>query len=268
MTTETDNGAPEGVTEDLAAPETVLEAQEDAQPGDDAAAPTEGEGEQPKRKTVQDRIDELTADKHHLRRENEDLRAEVERWRQQQASPPQAPKDGDGRPNPEDFQDGVYDPSYLEALTDWKAERAVAKRFEDREQQTAQERALTDFNTRAAQAFPNGEPDGLKAIRAMPRLSTHIGEAILAMEDGPKVADFLGSNQGELARIQALGPTAQILALAKISAGLTPAAAPIANRTPGAPPPPDSRVRGATGQYKVAADTNDFLAFDKAYGGS
>ena len=69
----------------------------------------------------------------------------------------------------------------------------------------------------------------------MPRLSTHIGEAILAMEDGPKVADFLGSNQGELARIQALGPTAQILALAKISAGLTPAAAPIANRTPGAP---------------------------------
>ena len=53
-------------------------------------------------------------------------------------------------PNPEDFQDGVYDPSYLEALTDWKAERAVAKRFEDREQQTAQERALTDFNTRAA----------------------------------------------------------------------------------------------------------------------
>ena len=73
MTTETDNGAPEGVTEDLAAPETVLEAQEDAQPGDDAAAPTEGEGEQPKRKTVQDRIDELTADKHHLRRENEDL---------------------------------------------------------------------------------------------------------------------------------------------------------------------------------------------------
>ena len=104
---------------------------------------------------------------------------------------PQAPKDGDGRPNPEDFQDGVYDPSYLEALTDWKAERAVAKRFEDREQQTAQERALTDFNTRAAQAFPErraGRPEGHSDHAAS---LDHIGGPFSPWRRA-EVADFLG----------------------------------------------------------------------------
>lgn len=288
MTTETTDangvtGAPEGASDDFSTFQAAANAEpagdgadDDDQPGDDAAA-SEGQGDgesQPKpKKTAQDRIDEVTAARRQAERDAKEAREEAERWRalaEQRAATsqtPQTPQGSDGKPNPEDFQDGVYDPAYVEALTDWKADQAVSKRLSERDQVRTQQTALTAFNARAAEAFPDGEPDGLKALKAIPQLSQTVALTILDMDDGPKVADHLGANRAELSRIESLPPHMQVLELAKISTRLASApAAPAANKIPGAPEPPDNRVRGSGGQFKTPPDTSDFAAFEKMAG--
>lgn len=283
MTTATteNTGAPEGASDDFSTFQAAANAasaeaeadEDDSQPGDDAAA-SEGEGEagesQPKpKKTAQDRIDEVTAARRQAERDAKEAREEAERWRalaEQRAATSQTPQGGDGKPNPEDFQDGVYDPAYVEALTDWKADQAVSKRLSERDQVRTQQTALTAFNARAAEAFPDGEPEGLKALKAMPQLSQTVAMTILDMEDGPKVADHLGANRAELHRIETLAPHLQVLELAKISTALAAKPAPVVNKIPGAPEPPDNRVRGAGGQFKTPPDTSDFAAFEKMAG--
>lgn len=281
MTIDTpDTGTPEGASDDFSTFQAAANAEpagdgadDDDQPGDDAAA-SEGQGEQPKpKKTAQDRIDEVTAARRQAERDAKEAREEAERWRalaEQRAATsqtPQTPQGSDGKPNPEDFQDGVYDPAYVEALTDWKADQAVSKRLSERDQVRTQQTALTAFNARAAEAFPDGEPDGLKALKAIPQLSQTVALTILDMDDGPKVADHLGANRAELSRIESLPPHMQVLELAKISTRLASApAAPAANKIPGAPEPPDNRVRGSGGQFKTPPDTSDFAAFEKMAG--
>jgi hypothetical protein len=284
MTIDTpDTGTPEGASDDFSTFQAAANAEpagdgadDDDQPGDDAAA-SEGQGDgesQPKpKKTAQDRIDEVTAARRQAERDAKEAREEAERWRalaEQRAATsqtPQTPQGSDGKPNPEDFQDGVYDPAYVEALTDWKADQAVSKRLSERDQVRTQQTALTAFNARAAEAFPDGEPDGLKALKAIPQLSQTVALTILDMDDGPKVADHLGANRAELSRIESLPPHMQVLELAKISTRLASApAAPAANKIPGAPEPPDNRVRGSGGQFKTPPDTSDFAAFEKMAG--
>lgn len=283
MTIDTpDTGTPEGASDDFSTFQAAANAEpagdgadDDDQPGDDAAA-SEGQGEsQPKpRKTAQDRIDELTAKQRQAERDRDAALDEAARWRTQAeraatSQTPQTPQGGDGKPNPEDFQDGVYDPAYVEALTDWKADQAVSKRLSERDQVRTQQTALTAFNARAAEAFPDGEPDGLKALKALPKISETVALTILDMDDGPKVADHLGANRAELSRIESLPPHMQVLELAKISTRLAsaPAAASSVNRTPNAPAPPEGAARGAGGRFTVAPDTEDFSAFKKRFGG-
>lgn len=283
MTIETNDGTPEGASDDFSTFQAAANAsnanqageeEEAEQPGDDAAADEgEDQGESPPKpkKTAQERIDELTAARRQAEREAKEAREEAARWRteaEQRAATSQTPtpQGGDGKPNPEDFQDGVYDPAYVEALTDWKADQAVSKRLSERDQVRTQQTALTAFNARAAEAFPDGEPDGLKALKAMPQLSQTVAMTILDMEDGPKVADHLGANRAELHRIETLAPHLQVLELAKISTALAAKPAPVVNKIPGAPEPPDNRVRGAGGQFRTPPDTSDFAAFEKMAG--
>lgn len=291
MTTETTDangvtGAPEGASDDFSTFQAAANAsnanqageeEEAEQPGDDAAAGEgEGQGESPPKpkKTAQERIDELTAARRQAEREAKEAREEAARWRTEaeqraatsQTPTPQGGDGGDGKPNPEDFQDGVYDPAYVEALTDWKADQAVSRRLNERDQVRTQQTALTAFNARAAEAFPDGEPEGLKALKAMPQLSQTVAMTILDMEDGPKVADHLGANRAELHRIETLAPHLQVLELAKISTALAAKPAPVVNKIPGAPEPPDNRVRGAGGQFRTPPDTSDFAAFEKMAG--
>lgn len=283
MTIETNDGTPEGASDDFSTFQAAANAanadqageEEGAeQPGDDAAADEgEDQGESPPKpkKTAQERIDELTAARRQAERDAKEAREEAERWRalaEQRAATSQTPtpQGGDGKPNPEDFQDGVYDPAYVEALTDWKADQAVSRRLNERDQVRTQQTALTAFNARAAEAFPDGEPEGLKALKAMPQLSQTVAMTILDMEDGPKVADHLGANRAELHRIETLAPHLQVLELAKISTALAAKPAPVVNKIPGAPEPPDNRVRGAGGQFRTPPDTSDFAAFEKMAG--
>lgn len=270
MTTETE-GAPEGVTEDTAADTSTDQTQETDAPavegetGDDgAAAPTE-EAHKPKKASAQDRIDELT----RARREAE---RDVEYWKAKALQSPEpkqtevAPEPENPRPDPSAYPEGAYDPQFIEDLTDWKSEQAVAKHLSQRDSQTRVQTARQTFDTRAAEQFPDGEPAGITAIRQLPMLSVAIQDVIMTVPDGPKIADFLGSNPNELRRLSSMTPALQGRELAKIEARFaTPAVNPAKTITDA--PPATPQVRGNGGRFTVAADTSDFAAFEKQYPG-
>lgn len=245
-------------------PKAEPEAESD-EPGDDAAAAAD-ETAHKARKSAQDRIDELTAARRQAERD-------AEYWREQamrhapKAEPAPQPQ-GDGRPDPDKFEGGVYDPAYVEALTDWKADQAVTQRLAQRETQTQARTALQTFDQKVRELYPDGEPAGITALRRAPVLPQTIFDLITGSDVGPKIADHLGSNQGEFQRISALPPHMQGAEIARLEQRLATPPAPIPKTATDAPEPAPT-LRGTGGRFKVAADTSDFSAFERQYlGGS
>jgi hypothetical protein len=231
-------------------------------PGEDAAAePDPG----PKtRKSAQDRIDELTAARRNAERDAEYWREMALRHAPKPDAAPQSQPQGDGKPDPEKFEAGVYDPAYIEALTDWKANQAVASVLERREGQSRAQTALQTFDQRVREQFPDGEPEGISALRRAPVLPPTMFDLITGSDVGPKIADHLGSHPAEFQRISALPPHMQGAEIARLEQRLaTPAA--VQPKTVTEAPEPAPTLRGSHGRFKVAADTNDFSAFEKQY---
>jgi hypothetical protein len=238
-------------------PESVEELHEE-QPAVEEATEVETEAEQAEeparpKKSAKERIDELTAARRQAERD-------AEYWREQalNAFPAPAPQPVQGKPTLEHFED--YD-TFVEALTDWKAEQAVARTITEREQRTTQQSRLSTFEQRIAAQFPDGEPEGIAALKRAPVLSEAITDVILATEAGPKLADYLGSNPRELQRLSALPPSLQAYELAKLESQMS--AAP----RPTNAPEPSPTLRGAGGKFKVDPATADFTAFERQYGG-
>jgi hypothetical protein len=256
--------APEGVSEDTTAADLVAEdtGSEQGQSGDDAPAEdVEGEAEQPKpKKSAQERINELT-------RKAREAERDAEYWRSKatQPEPRQEPEpQGDGRPDPTQYADGVYDPNYVEDLTSWKADQTVTTRLAQVDSQRATRQAVTAFEAKTAELYPEGEPEGLAAFRRIPQVPMPIQDVILMSDQGPKLADHLGANPRELQRLSALPPHLQAYELAKVEARLTAPATPRPKVLTDAPEPAP-QARGAGGKFKVSPDTDDFSAFEKAY---
>lgn len=242
---------------------TYLEPPED-QPGDDAAAAAEQDEDAEKpapkpKQTAQERIDELTRARREAERDAEFWRAKATREADAQTHP-----QGDGRPDPADFDNGALDPGYIDALTDWKAEQAVEKRFTQREAQARTQTALQTFEQRVEKQYPDGEPEGLKTLRSLPMLSSVVQEVMMDSEVGPKLGDYLGDNPRELRRISALPPISQARELTKLEQTLTTPSAPSPKTATDAPEPAPT-LRGAGGRFKVAPDTSDFAAFEAQY---
>jgi hypothetical protein len=243
------------------------EPKEDETSGNDAPAAAEpSEAEKPRKKTAQERIDEITAQKHEAAREAEFWKAKALQTQSPQPAQeaPQHQPEGDGRPAREDYQD---DFEFIEALTDWKAVQAAKMLVMHQRQQEQVSSARSNFETRTKALFPDGETAGLAAFRALPTLPQAVLEIVGESEIGPKIADHLGANPAEFARLETLSPIQQARELTRLETRLTtPAAAskPPPKTATDAPEPPP-QARGAGGQFKVAADTDDFAAFEKQY---
>lgn len=259
MDTET-TGAPEGVTEETTLVQQVEAAiaadapEQVEQPADDAGA------EQPPakpRKSAQERIDELTAARREAEREAEYWRS---RATQQQPSAPAPAPPQDGEPDPAAYEYGETDARFIRDHATFHARLAAREEFQQQQAVTRQQTALSTFQTRVAAQYPDGPPAGLLALQRAPQLSTGITDVILASENGPKLADHLGTNPGELQRLSALPPTLQAYELAKLESRLAAPPAPQPKTVTNAPSP-TPQVRGAGGQFQVAPDTNDTGAF-------
>jgi len=256
----TDETTGEGLApaEDTATPEIeALETEADASEGHE---PEDTEEAPKPKKSAKERIDELTAARRTAERDAEYWREQA--MRSATPAPAPAPQPVQGKPDPSQYVEGVYDPAYIEDLTDWKAEQTVSRVIQTRERQTSVQQAVQTFDQRAAQMFPDGEPAGLTALRRAPSLPEAVQEIILSSEYGPRLADYLGSNPGEFSRLSAMSPPKQAYELAKIEQRLT--APP---KTTTTAPEPTPTARGAGGRFQVSPDTSDFSAFEKQYGG-
>lgn len=235
--------------------------------GDDPAAeaqPEEQPEDQPERPkvTARERINELTK----ARREAE---REAQYWREQaqKAQPPQQAQAEDGEPNPDDYEHGENDVAYIEDRAAYRAVKAVEEREAKRRSQEAIQTKLAGFEAKAEELYPEGDPEGLEAFKANPRIRPEAQELVIESDIGPKLADYLGSRPRELARISALPLAKQAREITlieqRLSAGsIAPKAPP---RTATSAPEPAPQLRGNGGRFKPPPDTDDFAAFEKNY---
>ena len=162
-------------------------------------------------KGVQPRIDELT----RARREAEREAAYWKQVAQGTQSPAQAAPQ---RPVPENFE--KYD-DYIDALTDWKAEAAVAKRMEaDSTRKVAETRAQTfaERQTQARTAMP--DYDEVVGGSDTP-IANHVGEIILESDLGPQLAYHFAKNPDVLLRLNGMNPTAAAREIGRLEATLS-----------------------------------------------
>ena len=106
------------------------------------------------------------------------------------------------------------------------------------------EHRLASFSERVAKEFPEGEPDGIVALKRAPGeyVTPAIFDLVTGSDIAPRIADHLGTNQTELRRLAALPPHRQGLEFARLEARLT-ADRPTGTRA--TPPPPAIGSRSA-----------------------
>lgn len=175
-------------------------------------------------KGVQPRIDELT----RARREAEREAAYWKQVAQGAQSPAQAAPQ---RPVPENFE--KYD-DYIDALTDWKAEQAVAKRMEaDSTRKVAEVRVQT-FKERQDQ-FRQQTPDYDEVVGASDvPLTFHVAELLQESDLGPQLAYHFAKNPSVLDRLNQMQPTAAAREIGRLEATLA--------SKPAAPAAPTKKV--------------------------
>jgi len=245
----------------------------------------------PKKKTVQDRIDEVVRQREEIRRE---AAAEVAKLRQEmedlkkginppattESPDPQEPRpdalDKDGNPV---YGLGEFDPQYIRDLTRFtlnqerakvEAESAQAQRqaAAQQEQQTLQ----TSWNTKLEEAVKE-YPDLQEKGRAMlsnfdnldPNYAGYLSTVLMSMDKGPDVLYYLANHPDEAQSIVNSGAQKATLALGRIESRFLKdeQAAPKPKVSKAPPPPPaKAQARGANGAYiAVAPDTDDLDAF-------
>lgn len=267
----------------------------EAQTDEDALDEAEVQEEildKPKRKTVQDRIDEVVKQREDIKREAQAsldaLRKEFEdklaalqpkrEQNQESAEPtPDAVKE-DGEPV---YPLGEFDPQYIRDLTRFTlaTERAKAQ-VEAAEQQrvNAQTQAAqalqTEWNQRVETAkteYPDLVEKGQELLNSFNDLPTdyasYLSTVLMSMDKGPDVLYYLSNHPDEAHSIVNSGAQKATLALGRIEARFLESEQTAAKpKVTKAPPPPTERSRGTNGAFiSVAPDTDDLRAFEAEF---
>lgn len=172
---------------------------------------------------VQQRIDELTRQRHEAERE-------AAYWRQRAEPPAPAPAVAT-KPTPDKFNDYA---DYVEALTEWKAEQKVTEALSKRDQQQAEQAQQTAQQAKA-QTFAERQQatraaitdyDEVMSAAADVRIAPHVHEVLLESEQGPAIAYHLAKNPDEAERLSAMSPLAAARELGRLEASLAKSAPP------------------------------------------
>jgi hypothetical protein len=249
--------------------------------------------EKPKRKTVQDRIDEVVRQREELRRESErqlaELRKEIEALKKgpAQAQPAQAAEEpkhdavkDDGSPV---YPLGEFDPQYIRDLTrhtlSQERQRMEAEMAESQRQaavQQEQQALQSTWNAKVEEATKQ-YPDLQEKGRAMlanfenldPAYAGYLSQVIMQMDKGPDVLYYLSNHPEEAISIVNSGAQKATLALGRIESRFLQseqeAPKPKVTKAP-APPPARVQARGTNGAFiSVAPDTDDLEAFEAEF---
>jgi hypothetical protein len=168
--------------------------------------------------------------------------------RQLEVTQPKPQAAPDGKPNLSQFQD--YE-SYTEALTDWKTNQAIERRFANENQRLLQFQEQ-QLNAKRAEALRPKIDEAISKYDDWAEVATTFAmpqmmeEAVLESPLVAEVAYFLGQNPNEVNRIARLSPAAQVREIAKIETKLS---APV---TPTNAPPP---IKPSGTKASVRTDT-------------
>lgn len=276
-----------------AAVEDTAEAQTDEE---DEAELEEEVKELPKKKTVQDRIDEVVRQREDLKREKDrelaELRAEIEKLKTPvQAATPSATEAQEPQPTATDkdgnpvYALGEFDPQYIRDLTRFTLQQEGAK--VDAERAEAQRQSAVQQEQQALQTSWNGKleeatkeyPDLVEKGQALlsnfnnlhPTYAGYLSTLLMQMDKGPDVLYYLSNHPSEAQSIVNSGAQKATLALGRIEAKFIEADAQKTLAKPKvskAPAPPAERARGTNGAFiSVAGDTENLDEFSEAFFG-
>lgn len=243
--------------------------QEQKAEGDEPDAGTQQErdanGQFKPKAGVQARIDELTRAKHEAAREAAYWRGLAQQQGTAQPSAQAAPE----KPTPDKYDD--YN-EYIEALTDWKAAKAVNDRMEQESARKVGEVRAQTFMERQAE-FSKATPDYAKVMsESNAPIAKHVIEAAQESEVGPQLLYHFAQNPDVLDRINRMDERTANREIGRLEATLsskaTAAPAPPAKKLTNAPPPAATQSsQGRTNTPTLAdADMETYMAQRKAQG--
>lgn len=247
--------------------------------------------EAPKKKTVQDRINELVKQREDIKRDADAkfdaLRKEFEDFKKagqpavvdaKEPSPDSMKENGDPV-----YPLGEFDPNYIRDLAVFSVEQAQSKiraiseqELREREQMQATQILQTEWNAKVEAAtveMPDFVEKGQELLRGFNNLDTgyagYLSTVLMSMEQGPAVLYYLAEHPDEARTIVNSGAQRATLALGRIEQKFIEAdaqkklAKPKVSQTP---PPPANRTRGTNGAFiSVAPDTDDLDAFSREF---
>lgn len=264
--------APEQIVEDEPAAETGENGtgeEGEQQPEEEAEQPETEEESEPQAKSVQERINEITAKRREAERLADERARDAEYWRgvaegriappqQQQAEP------SDGKPDPNGYEFGEADPRYIEDLTDWKVDQKLEKTLTERDQRqqvTAQldklEQTYTANVEKTREEIPDYDDKVTKtAARGEWPCPPVVALAAKESDVGPKVLYHLATNREEAVAISQLSPIEQAIAFGRLEGRfLNQPETPKPNIATNAPEPPQQRTKG--GQFAPSGRLDD-----------
>lgn len=248
----------------------------------------------PKKKTVQDRIDELVRKNHETERAAEARIAELQKKFEDaiKAIEPKPTEKKTAEPSPLDQNDdgtdkyplGEFDPTYIRDLTRFTLEQertqAKIRDEEERKQQEfiqAEQALSASWNEKLAPAkekYPDFQEKGQQLIDSFkssiaPEYGHYLTNLLMSMDNGPDVLYYLSNNPDEAVKIVNSGAQKATLALGRIEAKFIEADQEKQKARPKiskAPPPVPIQNRGtAGGVTSVEPDTDDLDAFTREF---
>lgn len=252
--------------------DSAADADPNAGAADDAA---ENDADpQRQRQSAQERINRAVRQQREAERQRDAARAELERIRAG-AQPGQGTEQPaqDAPPDPSKYEYGELDTRFLRDHARYEARQEYARlRQEDEKrdnERRAQEQAQTiaqkveTVRTVAAEKYADLD-DVLDEATAAGAQLTPTMISLMAESEPDVAADVvyhLAKNPKEAIRFQRLSPLRQAIEYGKLEAKYS-AKDSGKGKTPGAPQPPQTKVRGASGKFSAAGDTTDFAAFE------
>lgn len=286
----------EEITDEPVADEVELETDETVEDADvtdesEEDLETEEVEEKPKKKTAQDRIKELTAQRYEAERASNARIAELERKLTELATPkePEKPTIGklpDGAPDPlAELPDGTllypmgeYDPKYQHDLIRFtiKAENDAATAYRQKAEQEAAVNAARDTAragwveklTEAQAEIPDIETKIMSLDSVVANVDMgyqqYLIDVIMSLDNGPRVMAYLADNPSKASEIVRSGAASATVALGRLDGRM--AKPPVQAKTPTqAPRPPVNTPRGTSGKFATRADTDDLDAFSNTF---
>jgi hypothetical protein len=232
-----------------------------SEPGlaDDEATVTEEKKQNPK---LEKRFSELTKQRKEAEARAEELERRLAAIEGKQAQPAQAQPEANQKPSPDSYKDAF---EYAEALAEWSAEQALAKRDQEVKQKEAEAKRATVIQTwqEKLDATKAELPD-YEAMVASSSMSVNdtVRDAIVESDVGPRILYELASNDDLAEKLSNMTTAGALKLIGKLEAQFerTEEPAKADRKTVAAKskaPEPIRPLRSTGGVADVVTDGND-----------